>query len=156
MRKAIRYWLPVVVWAAIIIQATGRTFDAPHTSGWLAAILSAIGLRLSTSSIAIANYVIRKSAHLTEYAILTALSFRAVREGRRGFTLRWALVVLAITVCVASTDEFLQSFTPTRTSSVWDVLLDTCGGTIALLVIRLCSSPVRRHPSSEAGTSEAG
>ncbi|HEX7137507.1 MAG TPA: VanZ family protein, partial [Vicinamibacterales bacterium] len=79
---------------------------------------------------------IRKTAHLTEYAILTALSFRALREGRRGFTLRWALLALAITICVASTDEFLQSFTPTRTSSPWDVALDTCGGTIAMLVIR--------------------
>ncbi|HEY2323595.1 MAG TPA: VanZ family protein [Thermoanaerobaculia bacterium] len=128
MRKLIYYWLPVVVWAAIIIQATGRTFDAPHTSGWLTALLG----NLPPRTLHIINVAMRKTAHLTEYAILTALSFRAVREGRSGFTLRWALIALAITVCVASTDEFLQSFTPTRTSTPWDVLLDTVGGTIAM------------------------
>ena len=129
MRKLIYYWLPVVVWAAIIIQATGRTFDAPHTSGWLAALLGNVAPR----TLQVINVAIRKTAHLTEYAILTLLSFRAVREGRRGFALRWALIALAITVCVASTDELLQSFTPTRTSSVWDVVLDTFGGTIAMI-----------------------
>jgi VanZ family protein len=129
MRKLIYYWLPVVVWAAIIIQATGRTFDAPHTSGWLATLLGDV----TPTTLHVINVAIRKMAHLTEYAILTSLSFRAIREGRCGFALRWALIALAITICVASTDEFLQSFTPTRTSTPWDVALDTLGGTIAML-----------------------
>jgi VanZ family protein len=133
MRKLIYYWLPVVVWAAIIIQATGRRFDAPHTSGWLATFLSDIGLHIADQTLQLFNAVLRKAGHLTAYAIMALVSFRAVREGRRGFTLRWALIALAITVCVASTDEFLQSFTPTRGSSVWDVLLDTFGGTLAML-----------------------
>jgi len=94
-------------------------------------------VHLSAKTLGIVNLAMRKTAHLTEYAILTALSFRAIREDRRGFVLRWALIALAITVCVASTDEFLQSFTPTRTSSPWDVALDTVGGTIALLLLRL-------------------
>jgi VanZ family protein len=133
MPKLIRYWLPVVVWAAIIIQATGRTFDSPHTSGWLATLLGGVGWHASEQTVYVINHVIRKAGHLTAYGILAGLSFRAVREGRPGFALRWALIALAITVCVASTDEFLQSFTPTRTSTPWDVLLDTCGGTIAML-----------------------
>lgn len=137
MRKLIHYWLPVVVWAAIIIQATGRTFDAPHTSGWLSTLLGALGIHGSERTLGILNVAIRKTAHLTEYGILASLSFRAVREGRGGFALRWALIALAITVCVASTDEFLQSFTPTRTSTPWDVALDTAGGTIAMLLFRL-------------------
>lgn len=137
MRKLIYYWLPVVVWAAIIIQATGRTFDALHTSGWLATLLGAIGLHLSDQTLHVVNLVCRKAGHLTAYGTLAALSFRAVREGRGGFRLPWALIALAITVCVASTDEYLQSFTPTRTSTPWDVLLDTIGGTIAMLVVKL-------------------
>ena len=133
MRKLIYYWLPVVVWAAIIIQATGRTFDAPHTSGWLANFLRDVGMHFTDRTLGVINTVIRKGGHLTAYALMAALSFRAVREGRSGFILRWALIALAITVCVASTDEFLQSFTPTRGSSVWDVVLDTFGGTLAML-----------------------
>ena len=136
MRKLIYYWLPVVVCAAMIIQATGRRFDAPHTSGWLATLLVHLGVHASDPTLAVINTILRKAGHLTAYGIMAVLSFRAVREGRSGFTLRWALIALAITICVASTDEFLQSFTPTRGSSVWDVLLDTCGGTIALFVIR--------------------
>ena len=143
MRKVIQYWLPVVIWAAIILQATGRTFDAPHTTVWIVRVLSVIGIHLGETAAYVTDHFVRKTGHLTVYAILTLLSFRAVREGRRGFTVRWALIALAITVCVASTDEFLQSFTPTRTSSVWDVVLDTCGGTIALLLIRLWNAPAR-------------
>lgn len=154
MRKLLYYWLPVVIWAAVIIQATGRTFDSPHTSGWLTTVLSGIGLHLSPSAVDLTNHIIRKSGHLTEYAILTALSFRAIREGRRGFSMRWALMALAITVCVASTDEFLQSFTPTRTSTPWDVLIDTCGGTIAMLLWRALS--VTRYPSSGDDGSDNG
>ena len=144
MRKLIYYWLPVIAWAALIIQATGRTFDGQHSYGVLATFLRDIGLHLSAQTLGVLNIAIRKTGHLTEYAILTTLSFRAVREGRPGFTLRWALIALAITVCVASTDEFLQSFTPTRTSSVWDVALDTVGGTIAMIVIRYPLSVTRR------------
>jgi VanZ family protein len=156
MRKLIYYWLPVLIWAAIIIQATGTTFDAPHTTGWLETFLHAIGLHVADSTIGVMNHMIRKSAHLTEYAILTALSFRALREGQRGFAIRWALIALAITVCVASTDEFLQSFTPTRTSSAWDVLIDTCGGTIAMLLFRLRALSVTRYPLSEDGGADNG
>lgn len=133
MPKLIRYWLPVVVWAAIIIQATGQRFDSPHTSGWLATLLGYAGLHLSGPTLERINHVLRKTGHLTAYAIMALISFRAVREGRSGFTVRWALIALAMTICVASTDEFLQSFTPTRTSTPWDVLLDTAGGTIAML-----------------------
>ncbi len=147
MRKLIYYWLPVVVWAAIIIQATGRTFDAPHTSSWLGTLLGAVGLHFSAQTLHVVNIAFRKVGHLTGYGILAALSFRAVREGRRGFALPWALIALAITVCVASTDEYLQSFTPTRTSTPWDVLLDTIGGTIAMLLFRLWNG---RHSKGDS------
>jgi VanZ family protein len=139
MRKLIQYWLPVAVWTAAILQASGRTFDAPHTTTWVERVLIAVGLHLSAATIYVINHMIRKAAHVTEYGILAALSFRAVREGRGGFVLRWALIALAIVLCVASCDELLQSFSPTRTSSPWDVLIDVCGAAVALLLIRLRS-----------------
>ena len=139
MRKLIRDWLPVVIWTAIILQASGRAFDVPHTTSLFERVFEAIGLRFSEGTLFVIDHMARKAAHLTEYGILTALSFRAVRDDRRGFVLRWAAIAFAITVCVASTDETLQSFTPTRTGTPWDVLLDSCGAVIVLLVIRLRS-----------------
>jgi VanZ family protein len=143
----IRYWLPVVIWAAIILQASGRRFDAPHTTSLFQNIFEALGLQFSAGTLFVIDHMARKAAHLTEYGILTALSFRAVREDRRGFALRWAAIAFAITVCVASTDETLQSFTPTRTGTPWDVLLDSCGATVALLMIRLGSGLKSRVPT---------
>lgn len=137
MRKLIRYWLPVVIWTAIILQASGRRFNAHHTTSFFQHIFEAIGLRFSEATLFVIDHMARKAAHLTEYGILTALSFRAVRDDRRGFVLRWAAIAFAITVCVASTDETLQSLTPTRNGTPWDVLLDSCGATVALLVIAL-------------------
>ena len=41
--------------------------------------------------------------------------------------------VHAETIAVAVVDELNQSFNPARTSSLWDVMLDTAGGVAALL-----------------------
>ena len=139
MRKLLQYWLPVAVWTAVIIQATGRAFDTPHTTSWVERLIAAAGFHWSMTTVFVINHMVRKAGHVTGYAILGALSFRAVREGRRGFLLRWAVIALAIVAAVASTDEFLQSFTPTRSSSPWDVLIDVCGAVVAILLIRLRS-----------------
>ena len=68
--------------------------------------------------------------------------FRAWREtlpadsGAR-WTFRWAAIALMGTCLVASLDEWHQSYLPTRTGTVRDVILDTCAGVAALLAVFL-------------------
>jgi len=77
------------------------------------------------------HFAVRKSAHFLEYAIFGLLLFRAIRGDRGGWSWRWALGAIVIAGLYAMTDEWHQSFVPTRTPSVWDVLIDTTGATVA-------------------------
>lgn len=84
-------------------------------------------------------FAIRKGAHLTEYAILALLLWRARRKPVRGDTRPWkgveARFAVTIVALYASTDEFHQAFVPSRQASVWDVLLDTCGAVVGMLLL---------------------
>jgi VanZ family protein len=75
--------------------------------------------------------VIRKTAHLTEYFILSIFLFLAQRGGDDGWKLRWAIWAIIICAGYASLDEFHQSFVPSRTASPWDALIDTTGASLA-------------------------
>ena len=83
------------------------------------------------------HVAIRKLAHLTEYGILSALLFRALRAGRPvRWNWRWSIAAIAIAAVVGSLDEWHQALVPSRTSSPWDVLIDTAGAALAQGLIR--------------------
>jgi VanZ family protein len=91
---------------------------------------------ISFETLAVIQFVVRKCAHLTEYAILALLLFRAVF---RGTHLRWSMSILCVSVWVAcvfvaAADEFHQSFLESRTASVWDVMIDAGGAIFGLLI----------------------
>ena len=95
------------------------------------------------------HHLFRKCCHLTEYAILALLVWRALHRPVKNQYAPWrwdeAGLALAIVFCYAATDEFHQIYVPTRTPLISDVLIDTSGGAIALagfwLVSKLFSRP---------------
>ena len=109
--------------------------SAEHTSRFIGPFLRWFAPHVSDATIATVQLVVRKLAHLTEYAILAALLFRALRVFGPAF------IVAAI---YAALDEIHQSFVTSRTGSAYDVLID-CAGIITGLVI--CS--FFRNPKSK-------
>lgn len=91
-------WLPVVFWAGVIFTLSAVPSLGTGLGGW--------------------DVVLRKLAHLAEYAVLGALLHRAVR--------REPLAVL-IGSAYAVTDEIHQSFVSGRQGSPLDWLVDTAG-----------------------------
>lgn len=81
------------------------------------------------------NYPVRKCLHVTEYLILTLLLYNAFCKSdiKNKKTLFLCLLICFLYAC---TDEFHQLFRE-RTSSFIDVLIDTSGGLIAVLIIKL-------------------
>jgi VanZ family protein len=77
--------------------------------------------------------IVRKAAHFGEYALLTALWWRALRS-RTADPAALAGAV-AIAVVYAITDEFHQTFVDGRTGSPVDVLIDAGGAATAALLI---------------------
>jgi VanZ family protein len=137
MRIIIRYWLPAILWAAVILAASSDNFSSTHTGSILETMLVALFGRqpLTPSAFEWLHFMIRKLAHVTEYGIFGALAFRAARGGRPGWRPAWAVVAVLIALVLASTDEWHQSLVPSRTSSPVDVAIDVVGSTVAQLAI---------------------
>ena len=132
-----RYWLPVVVWTAIIFLLSSDLMAASHTGGFLRALISKLlGRPISDRHFEMLHFAIRKCGHLTEYAFLSALLFRALRGARAGWRLQWAVRALAISTLIASLDETWQTLFPTRSGSPWDVAIDAAGAAAAQGIIR--------------------
>ncbi len=100
------------------------------------------------------NLLVRKLAHMTEYAVfgfLCAFGFASARHRKRAL-----LLMLAAGPLVATIDEkFVQLYLSTgRTSSWRDVVLDSCGyltGVAISLLLRRIILSVRRARSARGG-----
>jgi len=101
-------WLPVILWAAVIF-----TFSSIP--------------QIKVSEFFIWDFIAKKTAHVSEYAILFALIFRATSGN---YVLSFTLTML-----YAATDEFHQSFVPGRTSTFFDLGFDLTGANIAAYII---------------------
>jgi len=135
--RHLKYWLPAIAWAIVISLASTDTFSASHTSRFIVPILHWLFPRAGAETIEWVHYLIRKSAHLTEYFVFSLILMRAVRGEHRGWQIRWAIVALVIAAGYSALDEFHQSFVPSRTASPWDSLLDTTGAAVAQFVLWL-------------------
>jgi VanZ family protein len=98
-------WLPVVIWAAVIFTLSSIPSLSTGLGTW--------------------DTILRKGAHLTEYAVLGGLLYRAL--GREP-------LALAMGIAYAATDELHQYFVRGRHASPVDVAIDAVGVAIGMLV----------------------
>lgn len=132
--------MPVLAWMLVIFGMSTDIGSAAHTSRYLIPFLFWLDPHISWQTIDLVELLMRKGAHLTEYAILALLLLRGFR-GLTNLTFAWrAGVTLAIAVCYAASDEFHQTFVASRTASPHDVMIDTCGAIIGLVVYAVLSA----------------
>lgn len=137
MHRHLNYWLPPILWSAVILSASTDLFSGAHTESVLEQIFVwLLGHSVLPSTLDTINFLIRKSAHLTEYGILSALTFRAFRGQQESWKPRWAVGAVLLAACLASVDEIHQTFVPSRTGTWHDVVLDAAGATVAQILIR--------------------
>ena len=141
MRTLLKYWLPVFIWLGVIFAGSTDIFSTEQTSRYLVPFLHWLDPQISLSTIAAIHFALRKLGHLTEYAILAAFLWRALRNGTN-LSAKMSLLFVAVWfVCgiFAVTDEFHQSFVASRTASRQDVLIDVCGALIGILLCLMFS-----------------
>jgi VanZ family protein len=95
----------VIAWAAVIFAFSSIPSLSSGLGGW--------------------DLLLRKLAHVTEYAILGALLLRATR--RPG-------LALGLATLYAASDEVHQHFVEGRHAAVVDVLIDGIGALVGVLV----------------------
>jgi hypothetical protein len=116
VRKFVKCWLPVLVWLGVIF--VGSSIGS----------LPRVGGKMTDG-------VAHRVAHVIEFAVLGALTLRAVSRGKR-ITKRELIITLIVVALYGASDEFHQRFTPGRSSEGLSVLFDVAGGLIGAWIYR--------------------
>ena len=135
----LRYWLPVLLWMLLIFGLSTTAGSPRNTSRIIGPIVRWLVPGISDDAVGKVVLTVRKAAHVSEYAVLALLSWRArrkpVRRDHRPWHWSEAAFALAVAVLFAVTDEWHQTFVPSREGSPRDVLIDAGGATLALLAL---------------------
>jgi VanZ family protein len=103
--RLLTVWLPVLIWAVVIFTLSSIPSLSTGLGTW--------------------DTILRKGAHLAEYAVLGGLLYRAL--GREA-------LALAVGIAYAATDELHQYFVRGRHASPVDVAIDAIGVAVGMLV----------------------
>jgi len=117
-----------------IMTASSDVGSAEHTQYWLVPVLRLLAPWATPTQLDALHVLVRKAAHLTEYAVLAALWYRAFHRGRHLAPRSAATIAFLISLAWAILDEIRQSFVPSRGASAADVALDGVGALLAMLV----------------------
>jgi VanZ family protein len=142
--RALKLWIPVIAWMALIFVFSTDLFSGSNTSSLLRPLLLWLVPSSTPEQLDGIQWVLRKFGHLTEYAVLALLLLRAVVGQFPAWSIdRQSLASLAAAVLYAASDEWHQSFVPSRSASIYDMLIDSAGALCAILW-RRSFSPMKR------------
>jgi VanZ family protein len=165
-RWLVSTWLPALLGMLVIACESTIYMGAAQTSQILRPLVQSIFGMMSDTRWQALHHYIRKSGHFCGYGTLTLLFLRA---WHRTFWLKMqpayaatrhaggmfsrlqidaATAALISTILVASSDEIHQTFLPGRTGLFSDVLIDSSGALIFLLLYCAAHSLRRRSLQS--------
>lgn len=136
-KEILKVWIAAGLWLIVIAIESTKYMSTVYTGRFLYPILHFL-FGIDHARFMIWHHYIRKTGHFVGYFILSFLMFRAWRETlprTARWTFRWAAIAFVVSVVVASLDEWHQTFIPTRTGLVSDVMLDSCAAMVAQIVI---------------------
>ena len=114
MKRFIYLWGPVILFAALIFTMSSMSFSMEKDPFPL----------------------FDKAAHVLEYSAFAILLFRALNGTLNGINFFWvSLLTIIITLSYGMSDEFHQSFVPSRMSDIKDLVADGAGAILAITAI---------------------
>lgn len=139
-------WGPVVFWMIVIFSASADSGSVAHSSRIIDPICFWLWPDISVAALETIHFLVRKSAHMTEYALLALLLLRALSH-ERGEVRRWISSAWVLATAYAASDELHQLFVEGRNGSFIDVLIDSAGAALGLFAY---SWVVRRRSEKAA------
>ena len=114
--------------------------------------MSLVQIHISPGTLDSLNFLVRKLAHFTEYAIFAQLLYVSLlgvvdELEWRPRTAFWSAVIAG---AYSLTDEFHQLFVPNRTASLVDCAIDTTGAILGLLVVYLVAQRLQANKTRTA------
>ncbi len=138
MKKKIHLVL-TILWMCFIFYLSNQPATvSEYQSGGFIDLLSSIPLIgsiiTSMMKIGIAQFIIRKSAHMFLYFVLAILIYITINKNG---DIKTYIISLVLTALYACTDEFHQLFIAGRSGEIRDVMVDSTGALIGLIIIFL-------------------
>lgn len=129
--KKLKYFIPSIILMIMI-------FWFSHQTGTQSSSLSTyiVNWLESNLHIIVPELIIRKLAHMSEYAILAFTFIYAFYHNKYTFQ-RIIIFSLTATFLYACSDEFHQLFVIGRSGQLIDVMIDTIGGMIAIIIFSI-------------------
>ena len=128
-----------LIWTAVIFSFS---LQSGEVSGDLSgSVLEALlgffmpGVLASSEKLELFHLMLRKCAHFTEFMILGVLISIALKYMKVEYK---SIVGLAYCVLIAALDETLQLFVSGRAGRVQDMLLDSSGALVGIVVVFIC------------------
>jgi VanZ family protein len=122
LQRRFALWAPVVIWAGVIFALSSIPSLSTGLGVW--------------------DTLLRKGAHLAEYAVLGALLLRAIGREVPAFLLG---------VAYAVTDEVHQHFVRGRHASPFDVAFDAAGVALGVLIVLSAETATPAKPAWPPG-----
>ncbi len=131
-----------IIWMGVIFMFSAQVSDESKSSSnkvTSAVVNTVISIKKENISeekrqkiIEDKTFIVRKSAHFTEYFILGLILILYLQTKEK---LAAKYIILAIIFCVlyATSDEIHQLFVDGRSCKIMDILIDTCGSSLAIL-----------------------
>ena len=132
-KRKIIYWSLLIIWMIIICLMSSQpaTISDSQSIGVLY-LFSKLGININSIFGDLANFVVRKCAHFIEYMILALLTFNLVKLY---FNIKQVVILTIVFVFLyACSDEIHQLFVLGREGAIRDVVIDTCGGIVLVLI----------------------
>lgn len=132
-KRKIVYWSLLIIWMIIICVMSNQpaTVSDSQSIGLLY-LFSKLGININSIFGDLANFVVRKCAHFIEYMILALLAFNLIKLY---FNIKQVVILTIVFVFLyACSDEIHQLFVLGREGAIRDVVIDTCGGIVLVLI----------------------
>ena len=125
--KKIKYFIPSIFLVILIFMFSHQT--GSESSGLSSQIVLWIQTYLH---IPISEFIVRKAAHMSEYALLTLTLIYGFYKNH--YPIQKIMIYSLIgTFLYACSDEMHQLFIGGRAGQFTDVLIDTCGGCLTII-----------------------
>jgi VanZ family protein len=151
-KELVKVWIAAGLWMILIAIESTSYLSSANTGRFLYPLLHFL-FGIENSRFLVLHHYLRKIGHFVGYFILSFLLFRAWRitlPRFSGWAMRWATIAFFMSVLVASLDEWHQSYLPSRTGTIQDVILDSIAALTAQIVILLWLQSRREIKPEEA------
>lgn len=140
-KKFLRYWLPVIIWMAVIFSASADSQSSYRGSRLIGPLVRFFVPNISQERLDQIIFLVRKTAHVAEYTVLSCLAARALHapagSGKPVWSGQRAVIAFLIAALYSCTDELHQAFVPNREARWADVALDSFGALIGVILFWL-------------------